>query len=144
MSEQGRTYGDDGIPKVHLTDDANPGVTISPATAAKQDDIILALGDVGTAIEPVDDSGQQLTATNAVTDYTATVVAGSTYRITAQTGTLYLGVDAVYAAAALVPADALVVLTAGNSENVTMPTGETTLHYGSPVAGTIGHLGKLA
>lgn len=84
-------------------------------------------------------SGQKLTCTAADTDYTLTVIAKARYVITADaTGVIYLGI-------ADITTDANIIWCVGpaGSAGIEIPTGITTLHYGSDSAGTIGRLAQL-
>ena len=95
--------------------------------------------------DPVLASGQLLTATNAATDYTVTVVAGATYAITVvpaaatPAGNLVLSVTDVITTAANVEWAA----GAGHTLLITIPQGYTTLHYGSNAAATTARLRRL-
>lgn len=84
-------------------------------------------------------SGQKLTCTAANTDYNVTVVAGARYAITADaTGVIWLGIVAIST-----DANILWAVGPGGTIGIEIPTGITTLHYGSDKAGTIGRLAKI-
>ncbi|HUX02009.1 MAG TPA: hypothetical protein VMY35_13620 [Phycisphaerae bacterium] len=90
-------------------------------------------------------SGQALTCVADKTDYNVTVTAEAAYEVTAVNGRLHLGVAAVAAAAAIVPAAVLLTIPAGCSKRFIMPDGETTLHYatdsGAGITGRIACVG---
>lgn len=84
-------------------------------------------------------SGQKLTCTGADTDYTLTVVAGTRYAITVDaTGVIWLGIAAI-----TTDANIIWSIGPGGTIGIEIPTGITTLHYGSDSAGTIGRLSQL-
>ena len=100
----------------------------------------------GTVINPavqthrmIAGSGQKLTCGAADTDYTVTVVAGARYLVTADaTGVLQLGVADITTAANIIWC-----VGAGGTIGIEIPTGITTLHYGSGTIATIGRLAKI-
>ena len=84
------------------------------------------------------DSGQLLTSTAAATyTYTAVVVSGATYRVTAVNGILYLGI-----AAGSDNADILWAIPAGDTQVITIPSG-TALYYYSDSALVYGRLSRI-
>jgi len=94
--------------------------------------------------EPVDDTGQLMTCAVNKTDYNKTVVAGATYQVTAIDGNVHLGVDAVASGGAIVDADVLCTVPAGQTRLITMPTGETALHYATDSgAGVTARLSRI-
>lgn len=86
-------------------------------------------------------SGQALTCTADKTDYTADLKAGLTYRVTAMTGNLYIGLAAVAATGAITLANVLLAVPSGTSATFTMPSNAATIHFatdsGAGKGGTI-------
>jgi len=105
-----------------------------------------ASNQAGHRINPATDSdrmvaasGQKLTCAAADTDYTLTVVAEARYVITADaTGVIYLGILEI-----ATDANKIWNIGPGGAIGIEIPTGTTTLHYGSDSAGTIGRLARI-
>lgn len=104
-----------------------------PVTLAPDGLMVSIAKGAGTA-----GSGQLLTCTAAATDYSATVVALATYRVTAVNGIIYLGVADVQAADSAV----LWIIPAGDTQIITIPSG-TALHFRSDAAGVLGRLSRI-
>ena len=96
------------------------------------------------APDPVVASGQTLTNASANTDTSATVVAGATYALTSfgvgatKVGSFFLGVATIETAANIIWACPF-----GGTITIVIPSGVTTLHYGTDVANSLGYLRRL-
>ncbi len=91
------------------------------------------------APDPVVASGQTLTNAAKDTDTSVTVEAGKTYALTAQeVGGFYLGIATIATAANIIWACPI-----GKTVIITIPSGQTTLHYAVDTNDAIGYLRKL-
>ena len=114
----------------------------------------LNIGNVGlldaaeTEINPATDTataiastGQELdnggAGTAAATNYTVTVVALASYRVTAVNGVIYLGI-----ADTTTDANVLWTVSAGDTQAITIPSG-TALHYRTDTALVTGRLARI-
>lgn len=106
-----------------------------PAVAEMQTNNAVLKGDaVASSGQHLDNAGS---GTAATTNYTVTVVALATYRVTAVNGVMYLGI-----ADSTSDANVLWAVPAGTSAVITIPSG-TSLHYSTASAGVEGRLSRM-